>query len=156
RACASVGRRRRLRASQEIEMTDDACPFCQGTRITRLTEKRCSKIAFDLAFSRGGIRRRVIRCTAFWHWCEDCQKRFQPEGHRRRDKHLHGLKSWAMSQHIVHRVNLSHLRGMFDEHFGLSVCWQELQEIRSLMANRYRKTCERILARIVGGNLANA
>jgi hypothetical protein len=157
RACASVGKRRpRLRASQEIEMRDDACPFCKGTRITRLTDKRCRKMAFDLAFTRGGIRRRVIRCTAFWHWCEDCQKRFEPERHRRRDKHLHGLKSWAMAQHIVHRVNLSHLQAMFDECFGLSVCRPELQEIRSLMANRYRKTCERILARIVAGNLAHA
>jgi predicted RecB family nuclease len=149
-------RRRRLRASRVVELRDDACPFCQGTRITRLLEKTCSKLAFDLEFSRGGIRRQVFRCTGFWHWCEDCQKRFHPERHKRRDKHLHGLKSWAMSQHVVHRVNLPHLEGMFDECFGLSATRGELQEIRSLMARRYRKTCDRILARIVCGSLAHA
>ena len=157
RACTNLRKRRaRLRASGEMELRDDACPFCQGARIARLPEKTCSKLAFDLEFSRGGIRRRVIRCTAFWHWCEDCQKRFHPERHKRRDKHLHGLKSWAMSQHIVHRVNLPHLEGMFEECFGLSVTRGELQEIRSLMASRYRKTCDRILARIVCGSLTHA
>jgi predicted RecB family nuclease len=157
RACMNRRKRRpRLRASREIELRDDVCPVCQGARITRLPEKTCGKIALDLDYSQGGIRRRVILCTAFWHWCEDCQKRFQPERHQRRDKHLHGLKSWAMSQHVVHRVNLSHLQGMFEECFGVSISREELRKIRSLMASRYRKTCERILARIVGGGVAHA
>jgi hypothetical protein len=139
-----------------VEFRDDACPFCRGARITRLPERIRSRLAYDLEFSLGGIRRRVIRCTAFWHQCEDCQERFHPERHDRRDKHLHGLKSWAMSQHVVHRVNFPHLEGMFEEYFGLSVTREELQEIRSLMARRYRGTCDRILARIVGGGLAHA
>ncbi len=157
RACMNLRKRRpRLRASREVELKGDACPFCQGARIARLSERACSKLALDLEFSQGGIRRRVIRCTAFWHWCEGCQKRFLPERHNRRDKHLHGLKSWAMYQHVVHRVNLSHVQGMVEECFGLSVTRGELQEIRSLMASRYRKTCDRILARIVCGNLTHA
>lgn len=157
RACRNLHKRRsRPRASREVELWDDACPFCHGARIARLPERTCSKRAFDLEFSRGGIRRRVIRCTARWHWCEDCRKKFHPVRHERRDKHLHGLKSWAMSQHVVHRVNFAHLAGMFEESFGLSVTRGELQEIRSLMASRYRKTCERILARIVCGGLAHA
>src|SRR5260221_10657873 len=61
-----------------------------------------------------------------------------------------------MSQYVVHRVNLSQLQGMFEENFGLSVTRGELHEIRSLMARRYRKTYDRILARIVCGNLVHA
>ena len=63
-------------ATRVIEIRDDACPICEGTRITRLREKTHSKLAYDLKFTRGGIRRQVIRCTATLHWCEDCKRRF--------------------------------------------------------------------------------
>jgi hypothetical protein len=151
-------RRRRPRppATRQIDTGADACPFCGESRVTQLREKTCSKIAYDLKFTRGGIHRQVIRCKAAWHWCEDCQVRFAPEGHRRRDKHLHGLKSWAMYQHVVHRVNISHLEGMLEDFFGLCIDRTELHGIRALMANRYRKTCDRILTRLVGGRLVHA
>src|SRR5262249_45051676 len=48
------------------------------------------------------------------------------------------------------------LRGMLQESFGLSVDRGELQEIRALMAARYRKACDQIRARIVGGGVAHA
>jgi len=149
-------RRGRPRVNLEVELRDAACPFCHGTRIMQLTQKTCSKLAYDLVFSRGGIRRRVIRCKAAWHRCDDCERRFPPERFTRRDKHLHGLKCWAMYQHVVHRVSLKQLETMFEDCFDLRVGRQELQAIRALMANRYRKTCDRILARIVGGNLTHA
>jgi hypothetical protein len=44
---------------------------------------------------------------------------------------------------------------MLVEFFGLRVDRNELHGIRALMANRYRKTCDRILARIVGGSLTH-
>jgi predicted RecB family nuclease len=157
RACRLERRRRpRPPATRVLETGADACPSCGGSRVTKLRAKTCSKIAYDLKFTRGGIRRQVIRCKAAWHWCEDCQERFSPEGHRRRDKHLHGLKSWAMYQHVVHRVNFSHLEGMLEDCFGLCIDRGELHGIRALMANRYRKTCDRILGRIVGGRFAHA
>lgn len=145
----------RLPSTREVKITDDVCPFCKGSRITRLFRKVHSRLAYDLEFIRGGLRRRVIRCTASWHQCEDCRMTFPPRNHQRRDKHLHGLKSWAMYQHIVHRVNLGHVSEMLVDLFGLRVNRGELHGIRALMANRYRKTCDRILARIVGGRVAH-
>jgi predicted RecB family nuclease len=157
RACLLQRKRRpRPPATRELETGADTCPSCGGGRVIRLPEKTCSKIAYDLKLTRGGIRRQVIRCKAFWHQCEDCRARFAPEGHRRRDKHLHGLKTWAMYQHVVHRVNFCHLEGMLEDCFGLCIDRGELHGIRALMANRYRKTCDRILRRIVGGELAHA
>jgi predicted RecB family nuclease len=157
RACLLQRRRRpRPPATRELETRANACPSCGGGRVTRLREKAGSKIAYDLKFTPGGIRRQVIRCNAAWHSCEDCQAKFKPEPHLRRDKHLHGLKSWAMYQHVVHRVNFYHLRGMLKDCFGLCINRAELHGIRALMANRYRKTCERILRRIVGSHLAHA
>ena len=82
--------------------------------------------------------------------------RFLPEKYRRRDKHLHGLKSWAMYQHVAHRASLEHLEAMFEDCFGLRVGLQEVLVIKALLANRYRVTWQRILDRIVGGQLAHA
>jgi predicted RecB family nuclease len=157
KACLNRRKRRaRPKATRVIEIRDDACPFCQGKRIIQLSEKPHSKLAFDLKLTRGGICRQVIRCKSTLHWCEDCKRGFSPERLKKRDKHLHGLKSWAMYQHIVHRVNLQHLEAMFRDCFNLSVTREELYAIRVLMANRYRKSCDRILARIVSGNLTHA
>jgi predicted RecB family nuclease len=77
KACAIRRKRRaRLRANREVEIRDDVCPYCQAADITRLPEKAWPKSALDLEFGQRGIRSRVIRCTVFWHWCEDCQKTF--------------------------------------------------------------------------------
>jgi hypothetical protein len=48
------------------------------------------------------------------------------------------------------------LEGMLEDCFGLCIDRAELHGIRALMANRYRKACDRILGRIVGGRLAHA
>jgi predicted RecB family nuclease len=140
RACLNQRRRvPRPKATRVVEIKDDACPKCGGKQIIQLREKPHSKLAYDLKLTRGGIHRQVIRCRSTLHWCEDCKRGFSPEGLRKLDGHLHGLKSWAMYQHIVHRVNFSHLQTMFRDCFGLRVDRQHLHGIRALMANRYRK-----------------
>ena len=151
------GKGAKLPVNREIEIKSSTCPCCKGKQITRLHNEMHSKLAYDLTFTAGGIRRHVIRCTAARHQCEDCKLLFLPKRYRSRDKYQHGLKSWAMYQHIVHRVSFTHLETMFEDCFGLSTgLEQDLHRIRALMANRYRATWRRILARIVGGGLAHA
>src|SRR5262245_59210139 len=113
-------------------------------------------MAYDLRFTAGGIRRQVIRCTAVRHQCQDCGKGFLPERYRRRDKHLHGLKSWAMYLHVAHGLSLRQLEAMLEDCFGLAVSIWELMEIKAVMANRYSVTCNHILARILGGEVLHA
>jgi predicted RecB family nuclease len=159
RACLNQRKRKRRakpRVNREVEIMSDSCPFCKGNRINRLRAETRVKFAFDLKFTAGGIRRQVIRCAAVRHQCEDCQRRYLPEVYRRRDKHQNGLKCWAMYQHIVHRVSFRQLEAMFKDCFGLGVSLWELMEIKAIMANRYRTTCNQILKRIVGGGLVHA
>src|SRR5262249_5933733 len=130
-------KRAKLPVNREVEITSDSCPFCKGNRIVRVGKRKCVKLAYDLKFTPGGIRRQVIRCTALRHRCEDCRMVFLPERYKRRDKHLHGLKSWAIYQHIVHRVSLRQLETMFEDCFGLTVDKCELMDIKALMADRY-------------------
>lgn len=159
RACLHRHKHRKqlkLPVNRVVEFKSNICPSCKGKRITRLYNKMHSKVAYDLKFTAGDVRRQVIRCTAVRHRCDDCKMQFLPKRYKRRDKHLHGLKSWAMYQHVVHRISLQHLEVMFEDCFGLRVCLQELHMMKSLMARRYRSACKRILDRIVRGDLTHA
>jgi predicted RecB family nuclease len=159
RACRRHRKRRKwakLPVSRVVEIKSHVCPVCKGKRIKRLYDVVHSRLAYDLKFTAGGIRRQVIRCTTARHQCEDCNQLFLPKRYKRRDKHLHCLKSWAMYQHVVHRISLQHLEAMFEDCFGLRVGFVELHMLKSLMARRYRPTCERIVARIVAGSLIHA
>ena len=152
----SGGNGSKLPANREVEIKSDTCPRCKGNRITRLDRRIVSKLAYDLKFTAGGIRRQVIRCTAVQHRVRGLRADFScPKRYKRRDKHLHGLKSWAMYQHVVHRISLHHLEAMFEDCFGLRVGIMEVLMIKSLMARRYRQTVKGILARIVAGGLVH-
>jgi predicted RecB family nuclease len=160
RACLSQRKRkkqatRRGRVNREVVITSDSCPFCKSNRITQVGKQNRVKLAYDLKFTAGGIHRQVIRYIAVRHQCEDCRSGFLPEQYKRRDKHLHGLKSWAIYQHIVHRISLHQLKTMLEDCFGLHVVVMEVLMIKTLMARRYRKTLEEILARIVAGGLVH-
>jgi predicted RecB family nuclease len=146
---------KRTRANRKIEIRIYKCPCCKGTQITRLGNQRHTKVAYDLKFTPGGIRRQVIHCTAVIHRCLGCKKLFLPRKYTRLDKHLHGLKSWAIYQHVVHRISLRNLEIMFEDCFGLRVGYMEVLLIKMLMARRYRKTVSRSLARIMAGGLAH-
>jgi predicted RecB family nuclease len=157
KACQQRCRQRRtlrLPVNREVEIESSPCPYCKGNRIGRFSRETHSKLAFDLKFTRGGIRRQVIRYTTVRYLCRDCARSFLPEQYKRRDKHLHGLKSWAMYQHVVHRISFNHLETMFGDCFGLRVGQWEAHMLKALMANRYRETVKRILARIVAGGRA--
>jgi predicted RecB family nuclease len=153
-------RRKKKRAkppvTREVEIRSGICPRCSGRRVTRLCGDIHSKFAYDLKFTEGGVRRQVVRCTTARHRCEDCKLQFLPKRYKRRDKHLHGLKSWAMYQHVAHRISFQHLEDMFEDCFGLRVGFTELHMVKSLMARRYRTAYRRILNRIVGGELVHA
>ena len=159
RACRQRHKRRKrtkLSVNREVEIRSGTCPRCKGKRISRLSGEMHSKLAYDLKFTAGGIRRQVIRCTAARHRCEDCKLLYLPKRYKRRDKHLHGLKSWAMYQHVAHRISFQHLEQMFEDCFGLRVRYTELHMLKSLLARRYRAAYKRILERIVGGGLIHA
>jgi hypothetical protein len=89
------------------------------------------------------------------HRCQGCEKTFLPRKYTRLDKYLHGLKSWAIYQHIVHRISFRQLQMMFEDCFGLRVGYMEVPTIKILMARRYRNTLSRSLARILSGGLAH-
>jgi predicted RecB family nuclease len=149
-------RTRKLKISRRIVIRSLRCPLCQGKTIRRDVDKMHVKLAYDLRITDGSIRRQVIECAAARHHCLDCDRDFLPRRYKKRDKHLHALKSWAMYQHVVHRISFERLEEMFREFFGLRVTYQELHMFKALMARRYRYTVRRILANLIAGAVIHA
>jgi len=159
RAClrhSKPRKRAKLPVNREVEITGRTCPGCKGKQIARLSNKIHSKLAYDLKFTGGGIRRQVVRYTAVRYQCKQCKKTFLPRRFKKLDKYQNGLKSWAMYEHVVHRMSLKHLAAMFEECFGMRIRFQEFHMLKSLMARRFRPTCKRILDRILKGGLIHS
>jgi predicted RecB family nuclease len=154
------GRNARLRVTQRVTVLDTACPFCQGKEIALVGKgekvgcrKPRVKRAFDLVITSAGTKRKVIECQTRRHRCLACGKVFVPERHKRLDRHFHGLKSWAMYQHVAHRLSLGTIQAMLAEFFGLNVSQPEIHMFKSLMAAYYQPTYRRLLDKVLAGGL---
>jgi predicted RecB family nuclease len=150
---------RRLRVTRRLQIESSRCPTCGSKAVVEATGKQVKcwkprvKRAFDLVFTQGGMRRKVIESQASVHECLSCGTAFVPERHERLDKHFHGLKSWAMYQHIAHRLSFGTIESMLEEVFGLRVYSPEFIMFKSLMARYYQPTYRRLLRKILCGNL---
>jgi predicted RecB family nuclease len=158
RVHAHKGERRakKLKVNRRIVIRSLCCPFCKGRSIRRYPNKRHVKLAYDLRITQGGIQRQVIECTTALHRCLDCSRVFLPQRYKRRDKHFHALKSWAMYQHIAHRVSFQRIEEMIWEFFGLRVTYVELHMFKSLLGRRYQPTVRRIQAKLIAGAVIHA
>jgi predicted RecB family nuclease len=151
---------RRLRVTKRLKVAISRCPWCKSSEVGPVVggesvscRKPRMKRAFDLVFAAGGIRRKVIESRSSVYRCLTCGKVMVPEQHQRLDKHFHGLKSWAMFQHVAHRLSLLTIQRMVNEFFGLNVHNSEIHMFKSLMARYYRATYRKLLASILAGNL---
>ncbi len=149
---------RKLRVSRRVRITSRKCPSCGGSDVTQADDGRIvagrsarRKLAFDLVFVGGGIKRRVIECRTSVHRCNACGHVFIPDHYERLAKHSHGLMSWAMCQYVGRRISCTVLEDMFREFFGLAVCQQEINAFKSLLAGYYRPCYRRLLKKILSG-----
>lgn len=85
--------------------------------------------------------------------CLNCQQIFVPEPHERLDKHFHGLKSWAMYQHVAHRLSFNTIQTMIKEFFGIWIADGDVHMFKSLMASYYSVTYDNLLVKMLAGNL---
>ena len=150
---------RSVRTSLRVQVVSTICPRCGGKELVNgvrkavRTQEPRLKRAFDLVWTPGGIRRRVIVCRTTVHRCLTCGEEFVPEHHQRLDRHFHGLKSWAMYLHVAHRLSLQTISTMLEDCFGLRVHATEMQDLKGLMARHYGGTWRGLLQKILAGNL---
>ena len=150
---------RNLRASEQVVVVASRCPGCKSKEVISAVKKQVRsqepkvKRAFDLILTPGGIRRKVIEVRTSVHKCQKCGEEFAPDQHQRLDKHFHGLKSWAIFQHVEHRTNLETVRKMVEEFFGIRILMPEIHMFKPLMARQYKPTYQKLLKKILSGNL---
>src|SRR5262249_3488010 len=106
---------------------------------------------FDLVIEVAVVRRRVIECRTAPYRCRQGGQAFLPEAYERLDKHFHGLKSWAMYQHVVQNASFPNIEAMLMEFFGLRVHGMEVHMFKSLMARYYRPMYKKLLEKLLGG-----
>src|SRR5262249_55587817 len=130
---------RKLRCNRHFALISTTCPSCKGIAIVGSVPKQeasCPvprlKRAFDLVLTPTGVRRSVVHCRSSVHRCLSCGSMFVPQEHQRLDKHFHGLKAWAMYQHVAHRIDLGAVSTMIEEFFGIRVFNCEMIMIKSL------------------------
>lgn len=150
-----------LKASKQIVVVASRCPVCKSKEVisgikkeVRSQEPRVRR-AFDLILTAGGIKRKVIELRTSIHKCRRCGEEFVPDQHQRLDKHFHKLKSWAMFQHVEYRVSLETVGKMITEFFGIKVYGPEVHMFKSLMARYYKPTYQKLLKKILSGNLVH-
>ncbi len=160
RTKARVWRNRTLRVSQHVQIFDDKCPSCGSSDVTQREHGRYGdgqtargKKAFDLVFTPTGIKRKIIEVTTLTHDCGGCGNVFIPERYQRLAKHFHGLMSWAMYEHVAHRLSCPTLEEILKEYFSVSVCQQELNRFKPMMARYYQPCADKLLAKIVSGDV---
>ena len=150
---------RTLRASQHVVIVAARCPVCRskdlihGIKKQVRTQEPRVKRAFDLVLTPSGVKRKVIACRTSVHQCLQCGTEFVPEHHQRMDKHFHGLKSWAMFQHVAYRISLETICKMAEEFFGIRIFQPEMLMVKSFMAEYYKTTYNRLLKTILSGHL---
>jgi predicted RecB family nuclease len=154
---------RRIRANRRVEITASKCPACGDTKLLNMPTRGLIngvqprvKRAFDLVITADGMRRQVIECRAAAYRCTRCSHCFTSERYQRLAKHFHGLMSWAIYQHIAHRLSSRTLQEMFREFFGLTISSVEIHMFKSLIARYYRPTYRKLIAKIVSGPVLHA
>ena len=108
---------RKLRVSQRINIVSSKCPVCKSTNLVTPKRPAIPKIhmrrtkrAFDLVMTSGGIKRKVIECQASVQQCGACGTVFVPPNYEHLDAYSHGLKSWAMFQHVAYGTSFRNSR----------------------------------------------
>jgi len=153
------GVRQRLgkpRISQRVRLTARKCPECGGASLFESGPFIRKKLVYDLRFTVGGVRRRVVECQAKTHRCRDCGKGFLPRRFKRLDRFSHNLKSWAMYMHIAHEVSFRKIETMVGDLFGLRIDHPWFYRFKLMMASYYSSTVKSILRNLISGDVIYA
>ena len=140
-----------VKPTHTVEVFTEECPFCHSKNLLTTSDKRLHRISYDLVFSSGAIRRKIVQYTTAWHHCEDCKQRFLPPIYRRLAESFHGLNSWIVYQLVRHRLSYESVNEMLNEFFGLPFHKTRIPEIKSHMAQRYRTTYNKLWQKLLTG-----
>jgi predicted RecB family nuclease len=133
----------------------DCCPRCHDSQIE--AHRLRSKVVIDLALSRAGIKRWIVRHLDRGYICLACRFLFYP-GDRPalRSKYGWGLRSYIIYQLIELRMPGTTVSRGLNQLFGLNIPHSVVPQQKTLASNFYEKAYNKILGGIINGALVHA
>ncbi len=142
-----------VRPNTIVEQVVRLCPRCKSKPLVLDYHAGKEKYAYDLRFSRGGIRRWVTKVQMPRHKCESCGRVFEPTRPKSYQRLGHNLLGWAMYQHVANRTSLANLAMTARECFGLEFGEWDFQRLKCMAGEYYRDTYDDLLRQMVTGRL---
>ena len=132
-----------------------SCPECG--KLDRVKNRLLTKTVQDLVFGRDSVKRRVVQYVAQTYLCQSCGHEFGLY-----EWHLHGRKwGWKVVAYFIYHIVGLHVPQRTMQHslnrlFGFDFSAQNMNEFKTKAANHYLVTKNKILERIVHGDLIHA
>lgn len=154
--------KRQIRSSRRIEFnrvldpdTPMTCLRCGGSNFSK--RKIGERTTYDLKFTKRGVSRDIVKYVAREFECKSCGQyiKVYPSSWSNR-KYGQGFVAYSIYQ-MVHLCLLQRtIARSINELFGFNVSETTVHHIKSIAAEFYTNTCERIKERIVTGKLVHA
>ncbi len=148
--------RKKIKVHARFEIRCKECPFCKSVQMSEWSDERHSRVVKDLGITTKGITRRFVQVTSPRYRCKACRRTFAPPEYYRVDTHSRSLKSWAIYEHVAHRVSFENLGESLRDCFGLRLSRTNIHEFNHLMARHCEATFEQLRSRIVSGSVIHA
>jgi predicted RecB family nuclease len=145
---------KQVAVNKEVILDDqpEHCPKCGGSKLW--VYQRKSRIVLNLQFTRGGIKRSVVRYRYHGNRCAACRAEITVNG--RQSKYGPGLRTYVA--YLLIEMRLSHQK--ICEHiataFNIPIISSMVHDIKGFIATKYEPTYRQILERIAGGSLVHA
>ena len=142
-----------LHPNVRTEIKASKCHHCGSRNLKPLKRNRTKRQVFDLEMRPSGMVRRVIEYRAVRVRCLDCNRLSSPHKVLRLDPYRHGLKSWAMYQHVEHQVSLTKLAALCKDFFHLHLNHAYIHMMKAIMVAYYRPTTKLLMQGLLAGGV---
>jgi predicted RecB family nuclease len=140
------------------ENATGTCPHCKRNGVRHGVVR--STTLQELLFERFSLKRRFIRYEYQPYWCATCKTIFgvdsKPLKRGRRSKYSKSLLAYIFYHAIELFVPFQIVARSLSRLFGLNLSTGAMASFKNQMAEYYSQTHQRILERVVSGNLVHA
>jgi predicted RecB family nuclease len=132
-----------------------SCPSCSATAFYRHSKR--TKVVHDLRFVRAGVKRWIVRYSFHRYICPHCSATFY-SGEKNWMRSRHGWNLLAYVVYLLTDLQLSHgtISQNLNQLFDLRLNRLTIKRLKSRAAQFYANTYQKILNRIVTGELVHA
>jgi hypothetical protein len=145
---------KQVAVNKEVMLDDKpaSCPRCGASKLW--VAGRMSRVVFDLKFTRGGIKRWVVRYRYNSYRCVACKA--QTTMHPRATKYGQNLRAYVAYLLIEMRLSHQKIREHVATVFNFPITNTMANDMKAIMAKKYEPTYRLILEQIAGGTLVHA